>query len=328
MKLFIATPSDNENHIYFGNIAKMANGLKQYFDVNMTVIDAPTNIREYTEKAATCDAALVFGQTFVVTRLYYMTNVPMFLWYCRMTPSEYLFKTSGVVELLFTPHQRWCAMRKGRVERIRIVKYGVDTDLFKPKPKRAHDGIKILSIGAIYKNAGFIRIAQSIEDSGRDDVTYTICGNTRATEAAREYHDKLSVYPFVKIIPPLKLDKSVDLYHEHDIYVDPNERVAPRIETFRAMSCGTPSYVYSPNYYGYVPEEWFIPKHRFETYIPHRSPKEDYSELHNYVKERYDMDDHVRRMAEMIKQSTESFVPRIADRKGIYRKRYRPNIDT
>ncbi len=287
----------------------MIEELRNYFDVEAHI--AP-NKGKGTKKAMMGwmvgqDAVLAFRQYYALENVAECRK-PCFLWYSNPNNQRWMIRIMSICQRIFTPHLCGFRVRTGHIERIRIMGYAVDTDMFAPRPAQPHDGVRVLYIGHLSKGKHLVEFCHSLQEKGRKDVTlHTFtwhgCHST-------EYVDRFLELDNAVSHPTVKYTSIPDLMHWADVYIDHAKGdAAPDIHVLEAMACGkavavTPSY-----YYGHVPEEWFVPKGTVSRYIPTQYALEGYPQLREAVLKRHSLKDNVKLMAEEMHFAIKNYQP-------------------
>ena len=123
-------------------------------------------------------------------------------------------------------------------ELLRIVPYGVDRELFKPRPKR-DDKFRVLFIGQICLRKGFQYLLEAWRLLGLKDAELVLAGSKKpdALYALRKYEGKIDF----KILEPLRgMSEIAELYNQASVAVFPSVEDGFGMVVTEAMASGLP----------------------------------------------------------------------------------------
>ena len=121
-------------------------------------------------------------------------------------------------------------------ESLRIVPYGVDGELFKPRPKR-DDKFRVLFIGQIALRKGFQYLLEAWRLLGLKDAELVLAGSVKpdALYALRKYEGKIDF----KMLEPLReMNEIKDVYNQASVAVFPSIEEGFGMVVTEAMASG------------------------------------------------------------------------------------------
>lgn len=118
-----------------------------------------------------------------------------------------------------------------------LIRNAVDTNSFKPQPKKNHPKKLVLSVGRLEKQKNYALLIDAISHLNQKTKLLIVGKGSLKEELLKKARGKNVNLEIIDVVPN---DKLPQIYNSADIYVQPSLVEAPVKTLLEAMSCGLP----------------------------------------------------------------------------------------
>lgn len=134
---------------------------------------------------------------------------------------------------------RELALTSAPSQKIEVIYNGVDTELFRPAPRRT-DGLRVVCVSRLIKRKGIDYLIRAISELRGEDVSLVVAGTGNMERELRALARKTGVADRIHFSGFVPHDQTAKLYQESSVFCLPSNNEGMSLTVLEAMACGLP----------------------------------------------------------------------------------------